>query len=548
MKEELKTLIETCLEEMKNELQLEELPRVHLEIPKRENQGDYSSPVAMVIGSMTRQSPRKIAELIFKRLPSNPMVEKIEIAGPGYLNFTFKNSYWHDVLREIVQKNTAYGHSQKGNGIKVQVEFVSANPTGPLHVGHGRGAVVGDALANLLEMTGHQVQREYYINDVGRQVELLGQSTYARYLQLKGEKTEIPAEGYQGEYITEIAREIISKKIAIPEKETEIVPFFIVYSKSQILSGIKKDLDTLHVYFSDWFSEKELYDTGVVNRILEELRKKGLLYEHEGGTWFATTRFGDDKDRIVIKSGGEKTYYASDIAYHYQKYQRGFDRVINIWGADHHGYILRVKAAVEALGFDHKTLNILLLQLVNLLREGKPVPMSKRAGEYVTLRDVFNEVGVDSTRFFFLTRGSDNALDFDLELAKKQSNENPVYYIQYAHARICSVLRNAEEKNIDLSDREVTLSLLTLPQETALMKHLAYYPMLIEECAEAMEPHRVSFYIQDLAGLLHQYYYKTRILSDDLALTRSRLYLTRAIRIVLKNALGVLGISAPEKM
>jgi arginyl-tRNA synthetase len=548
MKTELKTLIESGLNRLKEEYQLSEMPLVHLEIPKRENQGDYSTPIAMVLGSMLKQPPRQIAEKILSQLPANPMIEKIEIAGPGYLNFTFKNVYWHEILKEILQKGERFGHSESGRGIKVQVEFVSANPTGPLHVGHGRGAVVGDALANLFEMTGHQVQREYYINDVGKQVDLLGQSVYVRYLQLKGKEGDIPEGGYQGDYVVEIAREIYSGNIPIPAKESEIIPFFTGHAKEKILREIKKDLDALGVEFTSWFSEKELYDTGVVAKTLEELNKKGFLYEQDGGTWFATLQFGDDKDRIVIKSTGEKTYYASDIAYHFHKYRRGFDLIVNIWGADHHGYIQRVKAAVQALGYDPKTLKIVLMQLVHLMREGKPVVMSKRAGEYVTLRDVMTEVGADATRFFFLTRGSDMALDFDLELAKRQSSENPVFYVQYAHARLCSVLRNAEEKQIDLSEKDVDLNLLSLPQEMTLMKQLAYYPLLIQESVDALEPHRLSFYLQELAGLLHQYYFKNRILSDDLPLTRSRLYLSRAVKIVLGNALGVLGIHAPEKM
>jgi arginyl-tRNA synthetase len=548
MKLALKKMIESGLSALQEELQIKELPPVFLEIPKRANQGDYSTPIAMVLGAMTNQSPRKIAEKLFKLIPSDPMIDKIEVAGAGYLNFTLKEIFWHEVLREILQKKSSYGRSEIGKGITVQVEFVSANPTGPLHVGHGRGAVVGDTLANLFEMTGHQVQREYYINDVGRQVYLLGQSTFARFRELKGEKAEFPEEGYLGEYITEIAREMISKNLTLPEKGSDLIPFFIDFAKKKILEEIKSDLDTLKIYFTDWFSEKELYDTSMVSKTLDHLKKGGFLYESEGAIWFATVPFGDDKDRIVIKKSGEKTYYASDIAYHYHKFQRGFDRIINIWGADHHGYIQRVKAAVEALGYDSKKLNILLIQLVNLMRDGKPVAMSKRSGEYVTLRDVVNEVGPDATRFFFLTRGTDVTLDFDLELAKKQSSENPVFYVQYAYARLCSVLRNAAERKIDLAEEGVELGLLKLEQEIAMMKLLAFYPELIQDSVEALEPHRLSFYLQELAGTLHQYYYKNRILSDDLALTRSRLYLTRAIKTVLENALGILGIHTPEKM
>jgi arginyl-tRNA synthetase len=548
MKSELKRMIEKAVSVLQEELHIEKIPQVLLEVPKKASQGDYSTPVAMAIGAMMRQSPRKIAEKLLNQLTAHPDIEKIEVAGAGYLNFTLKNSYWQELLKEILEKKRSFGRSETGKGVKVQIEFVSANPTGPLHVGHGRGAVVGDALAKLFEMTGHDVQREYYINDVGKQVVLLGESIWARYRQLKGEKSDVPEEGYHGDYVTDIAREVISKNLSLPENRSEIVSFFTQYGKTAILGEIKKDLDRLKIHFSDWFSEKELYDTNLVSESLETLKKGGYLYESDGATWFATLQFGDDKDRIVIKQNGEKTYYASDIAYHYQKFKRGFDRVINIWGADHHGYIHRVKAAVKALGFDPDKLNILLIQLVNLVREGKPVAMSKRSGEYVTLREVIDEVGPDATRFFFLTRGTDITLDFDLELAKKQSNENPVFYVQYAYARLCSVLRNAEEKKIDDSGENADLTLLKLEQEIALMKLLASYPELIQDSVQALEPHRLAYYLQDLAGLLHQYYYKNRILSEDIPLTRSRLVLTQAIKIVLENGLEVLGVQAPEKM
>lgn len=548
MKQKLKTLIEMGLEKLREEYPFETMPAVLLEIPKKENQGDYSTPVAMGLGSLLRQPPRKIAEKLVKALPEDPSIEKIDVAGPGYLNFTFKRSHWNDVLKEVVLKGPAYGRSPVRKGGKVQVEFVSANPTGPLHVGHGRGAVVGDALSNLLEAVGYEVEREYYINDVGRQVELLGQSVYQRYRELNGEKAEIPEGGYLGDYVTEIAREIRKHSSRIPAEQERIGPFFSTFAKEKILEEIRRDLKFLGVEIPHWYSEKSLYDSGSVDKVLGLLKEKGLLYEAEGGTWLATSRFGDDKDRIVIKSNGDKTYFASDVAYHYEKCLKGFQRIINIWGADHHGYILRMKASLAALEFDPDVLRVLLLQLVTLSREGKPVPMSKRAGEYVTVRDVIDEVGADATRFFFLLRGTDSALDFDLELAKKQSSENPVYYVQYAHARLCSVFRNAEERNISLDGDIPDLTLLSLPQETALMKQLAWYPLLLEESAEALEPHRISYYLQDLAAMLHQYYYKTRIISDETELTRSRLYLSRGIRVVLKNALEILGIGAPEKM
>ncbi|MFI5303207.1 MAG: arginine--tRNA ligase [Nitrospiria bacterium] len=548
MKIELKKMIESGVRVLAEEFQIKEPPPVLLEVPKKINQGDYSTPVAMALGALANQPPRKMAEKLFKLFTLNPMIDSVEIAGPGYLNFKLKNLYWHEVLIEILQKKRLYGRSEVGKGTQVQIEFVSANPTGPLHVGHGRGAVVGDALSNLFEMTGHHVQREYYINDVGRQVNLLGQSTLARFRQLKGENADIPDEGYLGDYITEIAREMVTKNFRIPEDQSEVIPFFMEYAKSKILKGIKEDLDALKVYFTDWFSEKILYDSNLVNETLEKLKKRGVLYESEGATWFSTLPYGDDKDRIVIKNNGEKTYYASDIAYHYHKFRRGFDRVINIWGADHHGYIFRVKAAVEALGYDPKKLDILLIQLVNLMREGKPVAMSKRSGEYVTLRDVINEVGTDATRFFFLTRNTDMALDFDLELAKRKSNENPVYYVQYAYARLCSVLKIAGERKIDFPENHIDLNLLNLEQEISLMKILAFYPQLIQDSVESLEPHRLSYYLQELAGALHQYYYKNRILSDNIPLTQSRLYLTHAIKIVLENALGILGLHAPERM
>ncbi|NKE71471.1 arginine--tRNA ligase [Candidatus Manganitrophus noduliformans] len=530
--------------------------QIILEVPKREGQGDFATTLALSLSKEEGRPPREIAsDLVALLQGRSPLIEKIEIAGPGYINFFLSKNHWYQSLLDIREKKGRYGQTSIGGGKKVQIEFVSANPTGPLHVAHGRAAALGDALALLLQAVGYQVDREYYINDVGNQMTLLGRSTYLRYRELFGEKVTLPDESYRGSYVIEIAEEI--KKSAgdryLTGSEEEHLPFFVRTSYQTILGWIRRDLDQFGVRFDRWFPEEDLYRNKEVDASLEFLKSAGVLYEQDGALWVATTRFGDDKDRVVMRSNRQMTYFASDIAYHRNKFERGYDRLIDIWGADHHGYIARVKAVAAAMGYSPDRLDILIHQLVNLLREGKPVAMSKRSGEFVTLREVMDEVGVDATRFFFLMRRSDTSLDFDLDLAKKASTENPVYYVQYAHARVCSILRVATERglNVETEIQNVKLADLTvldLPEEQALIKQLSNYPDLLQSAAEVLEPHRLTFYLQELAGMLHRYYFDHRVVTEDLPRTRARLVLMAAVQIVLRNALAILGVRAPERM
>ncbi|MCG3113015.1 MAG: arginine--tRNA ligase [Candidatus Manganitrophus sp. SB1] len=530
--------------------------QIILEVPKREGQGDFATTLALSLSKEEGRPPREIAsDLVALLQGRSPLIEKIEIAGPGYINFFLSKDHWYQSLLDIREKKGRYGQTSIGGGKKVQIEFVSANPTGPLHVAHGRAAALGDALALLLQAVGYQVDREYYINDVGNQMNLLGRSTYLRYRELFGEKVTFPDESYRGSYIIEIAEEI--KKSAgdryLTGSEEEHLSFFVRTSYQTILGWIRRDLDQFGVRFDRWFPEEDLYRNKEVDASLEFLKSAGVLYEQDGALWVATTRFGDDKDRVVMRSNRQMTYFASDIAYHRNKFERGYDRLIDIWGADHHGYIARVKAVAAAMGYSPDRLDILIHQLVNLLREGKPVAMSKRSGEFVTLREVMDEVGVDATRFFFLMRRSDTSLDFDLDLAKKASTENPVYYVQYAHARVCSILRVATERGLNVEEeiqnaKLADLTVLDLPEEQALIKQLSNYPDLLQSAAEVLEPHRLTFYLQELAGMLHRYYFDHRVVTEDLPRTRARLVLMAAVQIVLRNALAILGVRAPERM
>ncbi|MEK6814947.1 MAG: arginine--tRNA ligase [Nitrospirota bacterium] len=566
MKNAVVELIRGALEESRRreELKVSAEPPIIVSAPREEGHGDLATTVAMVLASSEKRKPREIAEILVRNIRDEAaIIEKTEIAGPGFINFFLRNRYWTSVLRDAAEAGPEYGRSDAGRGEKVQVEFVSANPTGPLHVGHGRGAAVGDALAKLLSFAGYRVQREFYINDRGRQVRLLGESVWARACELQGTPYPFPEEGYKGAYIRDIARSFVEEGMAgaadrLGAKDwaglasrplEDLLPFVVSFAKDSILAEIRRDLDAFGVSFDDWFSEESLYREGKVDHVLAGLREQGIMYDKDGAQWFATSRFGDDKDRVVIKQDGEMTYFASDIAYHEDKFLRGFDRVIDIWGADHHGYIPRMKAVVQALGRDPAKFEVLLVQLVNLLREGQPVAMGKREGEFVTLSEVVREVGKDAARYVFLTRRSDSHLDFDLELVKKQSAENPVYYVQYAHARLCSLFRQAADRGIVLPPiAEADLSLLALPEEVALAKQIAAFPELIEKAALAREPHRLTTYLQEIAGTLHAYYYKHRIIGDDLALTHARLHLMKGLKVVIGRALGILGVTAPERM
>ena len=529
-----------------------DLSRIEVEVPANPEHGDYASNIAMVLASQARQNPRKIAQAIQENLDDpEGIVEKTQIAGPGFLNFMLKDDVWRSVLKDILDQKDRYGCLPAGSGKKVQVEFVSANPTGPLHIGHARGAVVGDVLCNLLAATGQQVSREYYINDAGNQMNNLGRSVLYRLRELAGEAVEFPENGYRGDYIREIAGDIFKKEGSRfrDENEEETIQRFNEAAGAVILDGIRKDLRDFGVTFDCYFSERELYRENGVGRLLDELQKQGFIYSDGETLWFKTTDYGDDKDRVVIRKNGEPTYFAADIAYHANKFSRGFDLLIDIWGADHHGYIPRLEAAIQAIGRPREDLKIILVQLVNLLRAGEPVAMSTRSGEFVTMREVLDEVGRDAARYNFLMRRSDSHLDFDLEVAKKQSNENPVYYVQYAHARICSILRTAQERGMTLPDfPAIRPSLLAEAEERTLIKMMARYPEMLEGAVKTLEVHRITFYLNELAGLFHGYYNKYKVVTDDAALSAARLALVEAVRQVLVNALKIMGVGAPVKM
>lgn len=536
----------------KGKLTSEELPAVEIGEPKISSHGDFSTNYAMVIASAQKMPPRKIAEAIKEEIEDpNETLCKVEIAGPGFINLFVNPKAWLPVLQRIHGEEVRFGSSDTGKGKKVQVEFVSANPTGPLHVGHGRGAAVGDSVANILSFCGYDVQREYYINDSGRQISTLGNSVYLRYRELFGEKIEFPADCYQGDYIRETASAIKEDKgdLLLHESEKEAVMYCARYAADLILEGIKDDLELFGVDFDRWFSEQSLFDSGKVESAISNLKDSDIIYEKDGAFWFRTSEYGDEKDRVVVRNNGLTTYFASDIAYHMDKFSRGFDRVIDVWGADHHGYIERLTASIEASGRRRDQFHVILIQLVNLLRGGMPVAMSTRSGEFVTLRDVIKEVGTDAARFMFLTRHYESHLDFDLEVAKKKSNDNPVYYVQYVHARISSIIRKGLEDGIDVAgwDKEAA-SALKAPEEIQILKILASYPDVVRTSAELLEPHRITYFLMNLAAAFHSYYNKHRILSDDLAVTKGRLCLVLGINKVIRNGLKLLGVSAPEKM
>ena len=528
------------------------IPPIEMEMAKDPRHGDYATNAAMILAAQARKDPREIAKILSERVDdSGQILKKVEIAGPGFMNFFIREECWASLLEQIDREGNRYGSADLGKGRRIQVEFVSANPTGPLHIGHARGAVVGDVMANILAAVGYQVFREYYINDAGNQMNNLGKSVFLRYRELLGGTVEFPDGCYRGDYIKDLAAELVKREgnRYLSQNPEEVFPLFTDYAGSAILEGIKEDLRQFGVVFDRYFSERELYREDGVAKLLRELQEKGFIYSEGDALWFRTTAFGDDKDRVVVRQNGDPTYFAADIAYHLNKFQRGFETVIDIWGADHHGYIPRMSAAVQALGYGKDTLKVILVQLVNLLRGGKPAAMSTRSGEFVTLREVVDEVGKDAARYNFLMRRSDSHLDFDLEVAKRQSNENPVYYVQYAHARICSIIRMAAERGSQTpSYDQAELGLLKLSEEIDLIKAISRFPEVVEGAALTLEPHRLTFYLNDLAGLFHSYYNKNKVISDDAALTGARLFLVASVRIVLKNALMMLGVSAPEKM
>lgn len=554
MKSHLKDLLARAIEKTAQggELNSSELPPVLLEPPKQREFGDLATNVAMLWAQKAKRPPRAIAEAILKNLEDpEAILARREIAGPGFLNFTFSPRFYYQRLRELAEgKETKL---ELGCGEKVQVEFASVNPTGPLHVGHGRVAVIGDVLARLHEAVGYKVEREYYVNDAGRQMENLGLSVYARYRELFGERVEFPEDGYPGDYVKEVAARVKKQwgDKLLGEEKAAAVEHLTEFGGETLLKAIRANLAEFGIGFDHYFSEKELRGRGEVAQTMERLRSQGLLYAQDGAEWFKATEFGDDKDRTVVKSDGELTYFASDIAYHRNKLERGFRKLINVWGADHHGYVPRLKAAVKALGYDPEVLQVVLVQMVQLTRGGEPVRMGKRTGEFVPLQEVVDEVGKDAARFFFLMRKSDSHLDFDLDLAKQQSSENPVFYVQYAHARVASIFEQAEKSGVEFDEadvRGVPMERLELAEEMELIRRVVRFNEIIEESVRELEPHRLVFYLLELAGEFHRYYNRHRVLSDDAGLTRARLLLVQNVQKIIRRGLLILGVEAPMKM
>ena len=527
-----------------------ELPEVFLEVPPEKAFGDFATNFAMQAARSLKSNPRKIAEAVTARLKL-PWLDRSEIAGPGFINFFLKTDWLFDLLQAILDQGEDYGNTDFGRRKKIQLEFVSANPTGPLHVGHGRGAAFGSALANLLAAAGYDVQKEFYINDAGNQIDNLTLSVEARYLELLGQKVEFPEAGYHGRDIIETARRIVdnsgSRYFLMPPSERREV--FKQLALAEKLAALKDDLESFGVEFDVWFSEQSLFDNDAVKAACRQLREKGHAYDKDGAFWLRSTEFGDDKDRVIIRDNGAPTYLASDIAYHDNKFRRGFETVINIWGADHHGYIPRMKAAMAALGYEPERLEVLVLQMVSLYQGGELVKMSKRTGQGVTLTELIEEVGRDAARYFIIMRSLDSQLDFDLDLAKSHSNDNPVYYVQYAHARIMSILRQMTEAQIAFDPAEkAELSLLSTPFELDLIRKLGDYPNEVSTAARDRAPHRIARYAHELAGEFHSFYNACRVLGVAPELTGARLALVTATQRVLRHCLGILGVAAPNKM
>ena len=537
----------------------DQVPEFEVETPKHEGQGDFSTNFAMVSAKLQKMAPAKIAKSLVEsmsdstHIPLGSVLENVEVAGPGFINFFLSPGAWHPVVDQVLSQDASFGASVMGKGERVQVEFVSANPTGPLHVGHGRGAAVGDAVGNILSFAGVDVQKEYYINDSGRQIRTLGTSVWLRLQQMQGKPVDFPQDCYQGDYIRDIAQEVLDTrgKDLADADEKQGIEICARFAADKILAGIRSDLDDFGVRFDNWFSEQSLYDSGRVQTAIENFKEKDLIYEKDGALWFRTENFGDEKDRVVVRNNGLTTYFASDIAYHDEKYERGFDRVIDVWGADHHGYIKRIDAAVVATGRKSEQFDVILVQLVNLLRDGNPVQMSTRAGEFVTLKDIVDEVGKDAARFMFLSRSYDSGLDFDLELAKRKSSDNPVYYVQYVHARITGILNKAKDEGlIDQTDFNVGINLekLVVEEELKLIKQVAAFQEQVEKSAQTLHPHVIFTYLMTLAAAFHAYYNHHKVIMADKPLSLARLSLVLAVKKVIRNGLALLGVSAPDRM
>ncbi|MDR1472680.1 MAG: arginine--tRNA ligase [Synergistaceae bacterium] len=554
-KDQLARIIKRAVETAASErgVTLPENFSVQLERPKRAGQGDWATSTAMRLSKVFSVSPMELALDISKKVERGDLVESIEAAHPGFMNFTLTNNWIADTVKNVLSSGEDYGRNSCGEGRRVQVEFVSANPTGPIHLGHGRGAAVGDVMSSILAFSGWEVEREYYINDAGLQMENLGRSTQSRYFALLGHEdmAPFPEDGYPGGYIDDIARDIVRERgdafITRPLDET--VSFFRDETCERVLEMIRADLSDFGVNFDVWFSERSLYEDDLVQRTIELLKSHDCAYDKDGAVWFKATAFGDDKDRVMIRNNGVPTYFTSDTAYLLNKYERKFDFLIYVWGADHHGYVPRIRSVNEALGASNDSLEFMLIQFVSLLRNGVPVSMSKRAGTFVTLRDVMDEVGRDATRFSFVNRKCDSHLDFDLEVAKQTSSENPVYYVQYAHARICSILREAESRGVSVPDvSDADLGIIGEPCETRLVKEISRFPEEVMKAARNLEPHRIAFYATELAEAFHSFYNTVKVLGESGETMRARLLLSEASRITIACALKLLGITAPEKM
>jgi arginyl-tRNA synthetase len=586
MKTQIEQLVSAALQQLVDDglLPLEAITAPKIERTRDTRHGDFATNVAMTLAKPAKKNPRQIAQALLEALPASDLVERCEIAGPGFINFYLAPSAYHSLIPQILSQGHEYGRSQAGAGKRIQVEYVSANPTGPLHVGHGRGAAYGSVVSDLLAAVGYEVHREYYVNDAGRQMDILAASVWLRYLELCDESLSFPANGYKGDYVWDIAAslhrdhgetykhsseevftDIPADEPAGGDKERHIdalieraksllgdnrYRFVFELGLNTILDDIRDDLSLFGVNYDEWYSERSLTESGAVNKAIERLRASGHLYEKEGALWFRSTDYGDEKDRVVVRDNGQTTYFASDIAYHMDKLERGFERVIDVWGADHHGYVPRVKAALEALGDDPSKLDVLLVQFAILYRGGEKVQMSTRSGQFVTLRELRKEVGADAARFFYVMRKCEQHMDFDLDLAKSQSSDNPVYYVQYAHARICSVFEQASEQGIKFEQvpSAVDYSKLTESHEQNLITNLSRYPESIEAAALNQEPHVVTHYLRELANDFHTYYNAHKFLIEDSSLRDARLQLILATRQVLRNGLNLLGVSAPEKM
>ena len=582
MKDQLQELITKCVQDLISKGILNEMPsKIRIDHTKDNSHGDYATNIALMLSKQAKMSPVELAKIIIDQFEQKNFIKKIEIAGPGFINFFISQESSSSIVNDILAQAASYGCSDIGQGKKVLLEYVSANPTGPLHVGHGRGAAYGATVSNLLRNAGFIVDNEYYVNDAGRQMDILTVSIYLRYLTICGEDLRFPDNGYQGQYINDIAQGIYEtsgqkfhlksdlvfenvcrdgteggdKEVHIDqliEKAKSILGdgFKAVFEVGieSILSGIKNDLAEFGVVFEKWFSEQSLIDSGLSESCISKLKDSKNLYEKDGALWFKTTNYGDEKDRVVVRDNGNHTYFASDIAYHLEKLDRGYDKIINVWGADHHGYIPRVKASIEALGHNSDKLEILLVQFANLYRGGSKVQMSTRSGSFVTLEDLRAEVGNDAARFFYILRKSEQHMDFDLDLAKSKTNENPVYYIQYAHARICSVFKQADEKELELDVSQANLSLLTEETEKDILRELSRFRSVLESSAIQYEPHQLAYYLRDLSNHFHSYYNACKFIVDDKNLTQSRLALINATQQILKNGLSILGVGAPESM